>query len=251
MEPYVGGDAAVEALERALAHAKGAEEAEAFLTVRSGEYTRFAGERIHQAQDIVERQLMVRVVVGGRTARAATSRIEDPGAAVRTALALAEGGAGGGRPASHRVAAASPYPELDLWHADVEAWDAAARSRDAAHAMREAAAAGGRAYGMFGRAVTELAVATTAGVRAYAAATEASGALTVKAGGGSSYWCDLGRSAPALGVREAVERTVAEAARSREPVELPDGVQDVVLGPLAAGELLHFFGAFGFTGAGG
>ncbi len=244
MEPYVGGDPALAAVERALTEAAGADEAEAFLTVRSGEYTRFAGERVHQAQDIVERQLMVRVVVDGRTARAATSRIEDPAAAVRTALALARGGRAG----SHRVAAALPYPEPDLWRADVEAWDVSARSSDAAHAMREAAAADGRAYGMFGRAVTELAVATTAGVRAYAAATEASGALTVKAGDGSSYWCDLGRSARALGLREAVGRTVEEAARSREPVELPDGVHDVVLGPLAAGELLHFFGAFGFTG---
>ncbi|MER7209141.1 MULTISPECIES: TldD/PmbA family protein [Streptosporangium] len=244
MRPYTGGDRALEAVERALAGAAGADEAEAFLAVRSGEYTRFAGERIHQAQDIVERQLMVRVVVDGRTARAATSRIEEPETAARAALELARGGARG----ACGVARARPYPEPDLWHADVEEWDAAARSAEAAHVIGEARAAGAGAYGMFGRAVTELAVAGTGGVRAYAAATEASGALTVKAGEGSSYWCDLGRSARALGLREAASRTVAEAARARRPVELPDGVHDVVLGPIAAGELLHFFGAFGFTG---
>ncbi|MFF0577704.1 TldD/PmbA family protein [Streptosporangium saharense] len=245
MRPYTGGDRAVEAVERALAGAVGADEAEAFLTVRSGEYTRFAGERIHQAQDIVERQLMVRVVVDGRTARAATSRIEEPETAARAALDLARGG---GAKGTYGVAPAGPYPEPDLWHPDVEEWDAAARSAEAAHVIREAGKADARAYGMFGRAVTELAVAGTGGVRAYAAATEANGALTVKAGEGSSYWCDLGRSARALGLREVASRTVGEAARARRPVELPDGVHDVVLGPLAAGELLHFFGAFGFTG---
>ncbi|NUP77393.1 MAG: TldD/PmbA family protein [Nonomuraea sp.] len=247
MNSPTGRERALAAVEAALAHVVDADAAEAFLSARSGEYTRFAGERVHQPQDIVERQLMVKVVVDGHTVRAATSRLEDAGAVARSALAKARGMAG--VPASE-VVVATPHEhaDLDLWHQDVEEWDATARSAEAAHAMKTAHAAGARAYGMFGRAVTELAVATSGGLRAYAAATEASGALTAKAGQGSSYWCDLGRSVGPLNVREAVGRTIDEAARSREPAELPDGTYDVVLGPIAAAELLHFFGTFGFAG---
>ncbi|PZG18972.1 TldD protein, partial [Spongiactinospora gelatinilytica] len=241
MRAYEGRERAMAAVESALAHAAGADAAEAFLSVRAGEYTRFAGRRVHQPQDVVERQLMVRVNVGGRTARAATSDPARAARAVRAALELATSNGVIG------VAAPQEYPELRLWHEDTAAWDVSARSAEAARTMRAAEDAGALAYGMYGRAATELAVANTAGLRAYACATEASGALTVKAGDGSSYWCDLGRSAAALDLPAAVARTVAEAARSRTPAELPDGVHDVVLGPLAAGELLHFFGAFGFT----
>ena len=60
--PAVDPDAALETL-TAVVGGSGADEFDAFLTGRSGQYTRFAGDRIHQPQDIVEVQVMVRAVV--------------------------------------------------------------------------------------------------------------------------------------------------------------------------------------------
>lgn len=245
----LGADRALAALDAALAagEAAGADDVEVFLAAKAGEYTRFADTRIHHAQDITEQQLMVRTVVDGHAARAATSRTERAADTARRACERARAGAGQpGR--AHRVAAARHHPAPAVWHADTALWNAAERSRLAGAAMAAAREAGGGAYGMFGRAVTELAVATSRGVRAHTAATEAGGALTVRIGDGSAHWTDLGRSATALDTAGNIARTVEQAAAARAPADLPDGVHDVVLGPLAAGELLDFFGAFGFTG---
>ncbi|MGC8474668.1 MAG: hypothetical protein ACP5PW_09730 [Candidatus Dormibacteria bacterium] len=89
-----GGDELLGRLEEALL-AAGGDGAQAFITVRQGEHTRFAGARVHQPQAVEEVQLMVTVDRGGGAARVATSRLEDARAAgaeaLRRATALAPG----------------------------------------------------------------------------------------------------------------------------------------------------------------
>ncbi|MGC5342065.1 TldD/PmbA family protein [Streptomyces sp. DT171] len=246
----VGEDRALTALDAALA-ASDADATEAFLTARSGEYTRFADTRVHHPQDIVEQQLMVRVVVDGHAARAATSRIEDITGTVHRACRAARAQAAAGLPGHAHPVAAAPEgrPDAPVRHPDTGTWDVGERSRLAGHAMDAARRAGGAAYGMFGRATTELAVATSGGVRVHTSATEAGAALTVKVDDGSSHWTDLGRSSAALDTPANITRAIGQARAARAPEELPDGVHDVVLGPLAAAEFLDFFGTFGFTGS--
>jgi PmbA protein len=247
--PYLGEDRALEAATAALDRSD-ADATEVYLTVRAGEYTRFAGARVHQPQDITEVQLTVRAVVEGHAARAATSSIERADRAVRIACERARELAAIG-PAADPATVPAPWgepPVLALWQPDTADWDAEARTADAGRAMRAAEAVGGAAFGMLGRAVTELAVATSGGIRRHAAATEASGSLTVKLGDGSSYWTDVSRSALRLGIGQAIETTAATARDMQGREDLPDGEYDVVLGPIAAGELLHFFGDFGFAG---
>jgi PmbA protein len=264
----------MEALDAAL-RSTAADEFEISVLARSGEYTRFAGQVIHQPQDIVEVQYLVRALVNGHPYRVATSTVSDldravaasaAGARTRaelskeagqvrlaaidaaaTAAAGASAGtgadAGAGAPPSAGAEPLAPY-----WYSDTEAYDVAARSALAKEAMAAALTAGGEAAGMFGRAVTQQLVATSAGIRRQIAATEASGALTVTIDDGTAHWVDLSRSAGRLDVAGSVSRAVAQARAGRGRSDLPAGRYPVVLGAEAVGELLGFLPDVGFTG---
>ncbi len=239
-----GGDELTGRLEEALREA-GEDGAQAFVTIRQGEHTRFAGSRVHQPQAVEEVQLMVSVDRGGGAARVATSRLEDARAAGREALRRAAALPPGRSQAPN--AAGAVTGTFNHWHEDTAAWDAGTRSRLAAVAMTLAEAAGATAHGMLSRVLVEMATARSAG-SAYVSATEASATLLVRQGGGSAYRGDLARSVDQIAVEELVRSALAEAAAARDPEPLPPGTYDVVLGPLAVGDMLTFFGGMGFTG---
>jgi PmbA protein len=227
----------------------GADAVEVALLGRAGEYTRFAGDRVHQPQDITETQFTVRAIVDGHAARAATGVIGDLPAAVSRATGLARELAKlSDAPGHATVAAPAELPAMQLWHDDTAAFDSAERGRLAAWTMATAAAADGGAAGMFGRAVTQMAVVNSAGVAHQTLATEASGGFTAIVDDGTSHWVDLHRSSDALDLEEAIRRTIREASASRGRGPLPDGHYTVVLGPQAAGELITFLEPFGFGG---
>ncbi|WP_433261095.1 metallopeptidase TldD-related protein [Actinosynnema sp. CS-041913] len=230
--------------------AAAADHVDAALLARAGEYTRFAGERVHQPQDITEQQVVVRAVVDGHAARVATSALDRVPDAVRRATAIASGLA---RSATAPGSAWTPqHRDTDdhvLWHDDTAAFDAPARIAIAAEAMTRARRAGTTAAGMVGRAVTQLAVASSTGALRHVVATEATGSFTVGDRDGSAHWANLHRSRDALGLDAAtVADTVDRAVRTRGRQPLPDGAYTVVLGPEATCELLGFLGVLGFEG---
>jgi PmbA protein len=253
----------MEALDAAL-RSTAADEFEISVLARSGEYTRFAGQVIHQPQDIVEVQYLVRALVNGHPYRVATSTATDLGRAVGAAAAgartraklspatgqvrLADTDDADDAAGANGVAGRPGEPLAPYWYGDTEAYDVAARSALAKEAMAAALAAGGEAAGMFGRAVTQQLVATSAGIRRQIAATEASGALTVTIDDGTAHWVDLSRSASRLDVAGSVSRALAQARAGRGRVDLPAGRYPVVLGAEAVGELLGFLPDVGFTG---
>jgi predicted Zn-dependent protease len=259
----------MEALDAAL-RSTAADEFEISVLARSGEYTRFAGQVIHQPQDIVEVQYLVRALVNGHPYRVATSTAADLGRAVAAAAAgartraelskeagqvrlaavavEANSGVVSPSPQPEAEAAAPAKPRAPYWYSDTEAYDVGTRSALAKDAMAAALAAGGEAAGMFGRAVTQQLVATSAGLRRQIAATEASGALTIGIDDGTAHWVDLSRSAGRLDVAGSVARAVAQARAGRGRADLPAGPYPVVLGAEAVGELLGFLPDVGFTG---
>jgi PmbA protein len=269
MIPPLDEAATMAALDAAL-KSPAADEIEISVLARAGEYTRFAGQVIHQPQDITEVQYLVRAVVNGRPYRVATSVETDleravaaaaAGARTRASLSVTPGEVrlaapgpeqAGTRPAGPGSAGTGPAgpgaTSAPYWYDDTAAYDAGARSLLAKRAMAEAMEAGGEAAGMFGRAVTQLLVATTSGIRRATAATEASGSLTVNIDDGTAHWIDLGRSASRLDVAGSVSRAVAGALAARGRTELPAGRYEAVLGPEATGELLGFLPDVGFSG---
>jgi predicted Zn-dependent protease len=227
-----------------------ADELEIAVLARAGEYTRFAGDVIHQPQDITEVQYLVRAVVNGHAHRSATTVASHLADAVRQATTGAREHARAAAAPGH-TGVSGPQPDGTngtLWFDDVAAFDAKARVDAARAAMADAGAAGGSAAGMFGRAVTQQAVATSRGLRRSTVATEASGGLTVTVADGTAHWIDIARSADRLRLGPSVSHTVTQAVASQGRVELPAGTYDVVLGAEAVAELLQFLPALGFSG---
>ena len=259
MLPPLNEARTMEALDAAL-RSTAADEFEISVLARSGEYTRFAGQAIHQPQDITEVQYLVRGLVNGHPYRVATSTAADleravaaaaDGARTRAELSPVAGqvrlaaadAAGTGTVTAHSGERLAPH-----WYSDTEAYDVAVRSALAKEAMAAALAAGGEAAGMFGRAVTQQLVATSAGLSRQIVAIEASGALTATIDDGTAHWVDLSRSASRLDVAGSVSRAIAQARAGRGRVDLPAGRYPVVLGAEAVGELLGFLPDVGFTG---
>ena len=257
MQAWAGQDRALAALEEALS-ASAADQVEIFVAARTAEHTRFAGERVHQPQTIIECQVMVRAVAGTGSARVAASSLGAARDAVVAASELARrrdgtagprtGGAVPGNSSPHGVAGyADTGRPAGLWHEATLAWDAGLRSALAGRIMDAAGSAGVTAAGVLTAAITELAVATSGGQRCYAAATEAGFSLTARAGEASSYAADLGRDASVLGVEERADAAINEAAETKNVIDVPDGVHDVVFGGLATGELIGFVPDFGLA----
>jgi PmbA protein len=248
MQEPVDTDAVLSAFDAAL-EKHDADALELCLLGRSAEYTRFAGDRIHQPQDVTETQYLVRAVVDGQAGRAAVSVLRDLPRAVELAASAARHTAQAlGAGTVSLAAPAAPVPDLPVWYDDAVAFDAAERSAIARDTMAQAAAAGAEAAGMLGRAVTQQVVATSTGVRLSTIASETSASATVSVGDGSSHWLDVDRSASRLDARGAMAATLDTAARTRGPVALPHGEYTVVLAPEAVGELLQFLPALGFGG---
>jgi PmbA protein len=242
-------DQALETVGAALAGCP-ADAVEVTLLSRTAEYTRFAGDRIHQPQDITELTVSIKAVVDGHAARASTSSLARIGDTARLAARLAAQRAKAATGSGHALLARpEAVPDLRLWHEDTVAFDAAARVELAGLAMKEARAVDGRSTGMFGRAITQIAVGNSAGVLQHAEATEAGAALTVTVDDGTAHWIDLHRSADGLGTRANILSAVQRAVDGRGRVPMPDGEHTVVLGPEAAGELVGFLGDLGFTGS--
>lgn len=247
----LGADIALETAGRALALSD-SDETEVAVSTRSGEFTRFADDRIHQAQDMSEWSVSIRCVAGGGSGRATTNDLSAIAEAVGRAGSLARSQAGRARGDAPPVSGPAPAPDdawgLRLWDPDVVGFDVETRSAKARGALVTAARAGGRAAGMLGRAVTELAVVTSGGSARYAAATEVSGSLTVRIGDGSSHWVDLDRRLATLDLDAAIGSTMRAAVATQGREDLPAGTFDVVLGPLAVGGMLESIAAYGFTG---
>jgi len=262
MQAWAGQDRALAALEEALS-ASAADQVEIFVAARTAEHTRFAGERVHQPQTIIECQVMVRAVAGTGSARVAVSSLGAARDAVVAASEMAKRRDGAGVPALGGPIPGKPIPgnlvphdvasyagisrPAGLWHEATLAFDAGERSALAGRIMESARPAGVTSAGVLTAAITELAVATSGGQRCYAEATEAGFSLTARAGEASSYVADLGRDASALGVQERAAAAISQAAATGEVIAVPDGVHDVVFGGLATGELIGFVPDFGFT----
>ena len=249
----VDGDRALHELAKAVTGG-GADQFDAFVLARTGEYTRFADGRIHQPQDVTEVQVMVRAVVDGHAARASASSLAGLDAAVSTAARMARGIAAAAPNPGHTTVATPDTGSADdtgsavLFDDGTAAFDAAARAALVAEASTTADAARGSVAGMFGRAVNQLVVATSAGVARATSATEASVAFTFSVAEGTAHFANLGRAVHRLGLSEALRAGAAQAVAGRGRGELEPGEYDVVLGPEATAELLKFLPGFGFSG---
>ena len=216
---------------------------------RAGEYTSFAGERIHQPQDITEthgdghgdrRRALGEAATPGSTGSPTCGR--RGWLAARAAQAGIGGHAAVGQP--------GPAPTLNCGMRHGGLRRRLARRTGRTGDAQVPTPAGGLAAGMIGRAVTQIAVANSAGCRPVRGGDRSQRVLTFDRRGRHR---PLGRicivPSDALDAAEFDRRprwSVPCAAGAGSPC--PTAEFTVVLGPQAAGELVGFLPDFGFSG---
>ena len=236
--------------DRVLREAKtaGADDVELTLGLSSSALTRFANNSIHQNVAEHHRLVSVRTVIGRRTARASTNRLDEE--SIRSAV----------RQAVENTRAQEPDPELPPMAepADQDEVDrfcpstAQVGARDRAEVVREAIAhvrsASQSAAGIFETGRSAEAILNSRGLFAYYHDTLARFSITVMQGD-SSGWAkasapDCAEVNPLALTRRASEK----AARSADPRELPPGRYTVILEPSAVQDLLgQMFSDFSAT----
>jgi len=230
------------------ARSHGVTEVEAIVEDAADALTRFANNAIHQNVAEHTRQLSVRAVVDGRTARATTNRLDRAGIGDVVAQAIAIARLTEPDPDLLPLAGPMPYQHHDRFF-DVTA---NATPEQRAHAVAEAIGiveeAGQNAAGIYSTGLSSLAILNSRGVSASYSETMARFSITAMAVD-SSGWAKA--SATNLGDLDpvALARSAAgKAAASAHPRELPPGRYTVILEPAAALDLVgQMFGDFSAT----
>lgn len=230
------------------ARAMGAPEIEAIITGGEQALTRFANNGVHQNVAEQARQLSVRAVIDGRTARASTNRLDREGVRRVVEEAVAITRLQERDPELLPLAEPAPCAEVNRYDEATAQASPEARASAVARAIEIVEAADQTAAGICSTETSVLAIYNSRGVAAYHRETMARFSITAMAED-SSGWAKA--SACALGALdpEALARTAADkAARSAHPVELPPGRYTVILEPAAVLDIVgQMFADFSAT----
>ena len=233
---------------RKAARARGVDELEVIISGSNDALTRFANNTIHQ--NVAERNahISVRAIIGQRTARASTNRVESAGIEEVVAEAIAITRLTEPDPALPPLAEAADYPEGDRHFEETAATTPDERARAVAEAIRLVEGAGQTAAGIYSTGESFFALLNTRGISARHRETMARFSITAM-GADSSGWakgsaCNRVDLQPLELARSAAEK----AAGSRAPRELLPGRYTVVLEPAAVLDLAgQMFGDFSAT----
>ncbi len=221
-----------------FARSAGVEDIEVTLSATAAALTRFANNAIHQSVSERRRQLWVRPVLEGRTARAGTNRLgkDSIRRAVEEAVALTR--AQDPDPELLPLAEPAAIPDVDRFYPSTAASTPAGRARAVAEAIHRVETASQTAAGICAASQAVEAILNSRGLFAYYGDTLAQFSITAM-GRDSSGWAkasepELNRISPV----ELAERASAKAALSQTPRELPAGRYTVILEPAAVQDLV-------------
>jgi len=219
------------------ARAQGVTEVEAILGSETSALTRFANNAIHQNVSERNTQLSVRAVIGGRTARASTNRLDREAIVRVVEQAIAITRLTESDPELQPLAEPAAYPEVSRWFESTAGATPAGRARAVAEAIGAVEAAGQTAAGIYSTEESSFALLNSRGVNASYRETTARFSITAMAGD-SSGWakagaCDLRDLNPLELARIAARK----ASQSSAPRELASGRYTVILEPAAVLDL--------------
>ena len=219
------------------ARSLGVRDVEAIVAGESHALTRFANNTIHQ--NVAERtaQLSVRAVIDGRTARAATNRLDGDGIheVVEQAIAITRLT----EPDPDLLPLADPgEPEpLDRFDEGTAFVTPHERAQAVAAAIHHVEAAGQTAAGIYSTGLSTFSLLNSRGVSASYTETMARFSITAMAADSSGWAKASACRNRDLQPAELARQAAHKAAASRAPRELPPGRYTVVLEPAAVLDL--------------
>ena len=223
---------------RRVARAANVDDIEILIASRRSALTRFANNAIHQNVSEHSRWASVRTVLGQRTARATTNRLDQSGIrrAVEESLALTRSV----DPLPDLLELAEPRPLEPVTRFDptTAAIGPEQRAGTVAEAIRIIEESSQVAAGIYSTEESVEAILNSRGVAAHHAETKATFSITALDGDGSG-WAKASHVSSLDLDTAALTRTASNKARlSRSPRELPPGHYTVVLEPAAVLDLL-------------
>ncbi len=226
----------------------GVTELEAMLAGEDASLTRFANNAIHQ--NVSERtvQLSVRPVIGGRTARASTNRLDREGIlrVVENAIAMARLT----EPDPDLPPLADPVPvdTVDRYFADTAEASPQFRAEAVAQAIAVVEGAGQTAAGIYSTGKAFFGLRNTRGVDAWHFETMARFSITAMAADSSGWSKASACACRQLDPTALAHAAAQKAAASAKPREVGAGRYTVVLEPAAVLDLAgQMFGDFSGT----
>ena len=232
---------------RKAARSRGVEDIEAIIAGSNESLTRFANNAIHQ--NVAERSthLSIRPVIGSRTARASTNRLDPAGIDEVVEQAIAITRLTEPDPDLPPLAEEAEYPEGDRHFEETALTTPEERARAVAEAIRVVESGGQTAAGIYSTGESSFVLLNSWGASAWHQETMARFSITAMAAD-SSGWakgsaCDRGALDP-LALAQSASR---KAAAARAPRELAPGRYTVILEPAAvldlAGQMFSDFSA--------
>ncbi len=230
------------------ARALGIDDVEAIIGAGSNALTRFANNVIHQ--NVAERSvhLSVRVLMGGRTARASTNRMDEP--SIREVVEESEALTRLQEPDPDLLPLADPDDpqEVTRWFDATARVTPADRAQAVTEAIRLVDAAGQTAAGIYSTSESVAALLNSRGVFAYHPETVAHFSITAMSTDSSGWAKGSACFHETIDPVELAQSASIKARLSRDPVELAPGKYTVILEPAAVLDLVgQMFADFSAT----
>ncbi|MGO9897302.1 MAG: TldD/PmbA family protein [Bryobacteraceae bacterium] len=244
---------AVEIFEQVVCEARthGVGEIEVSVDSETQALTRFANNAIHQ--NVAERSTVVSVrpVIGGRTARAATNRVDGDSIrrVVEEAIALTRlSEPDPGLLPLAEPAAVNEGAQVERWHEPTASATPDDRARAVAEAIRVVESQGQTAAGIYSTGEADFALFNTRGVAAKYRETMARFSITAMDADSSGWAKASGCRLTDFDPVELAGLAAGKATQSRSPREIPPGRYTVILEPAAVLDLVgQMFGDFSAT----
>src|SRR5579863_3770795 len=233
---------------QAASKSMGVPDVELLMGVRAEALTRFANNTIHQNVAEQANFLSVRILIGNRTARATTNRLDANSIrdVVEQAIILTKAAA----PNEDVLPLAAPQPVaiMPRFDAATAATTPQDRARAVAEAIRVVETDSQTAAGIYSTEHEMEAIFNSTGLEAWHSETMARFSITAIADD-SSGWAKASATARgALNPLDLALRACEKAKLSRRPREVPPGEYTVILEPAATLDLVgQMFGDFSAT----
>ena len=213
--------------------------AQVIFSSYSSSLTRFANNGIHQNMAEEGVQLTVRVVLGKKTAKATTNRLDREAIArsVQTACHLAGLAPEEDLPS---LPGRQQYPKLRRSDPQTAKLAPRQRAKKVQQAVQLVKAHSLNSAGFLSNQIITTAMANSHGLFAYDQHTQAEFSITVLAQDSSGWAKAAAPTVDDLSVEEMTERAVQKAVLGRNPKDLEPGAYTVILEPAAVADLLSF-----------
>jgi predicted Zn-dependent protease len=233
---------------QSVAKSMGVTDVEMLMGVRAEALTRFANNAIHQNVAEQANFLSVRALIGNRTARATTNRLDDDAirGVVEQTIALTRAAAPNDDVLP--LAGRQPVDPISRFDANTAAASPENRAKFVAEAIYLVEGASQIAAGIYSTEHEVEAIFNSAGLSAWHSETMARFSITAMASDSSGWAKASAIAGSAIDPLDLARRACEKAKHSSSPRELPPGDYVVILEPAATLDLVgQMFGDFSAT----